>query len=117
MFLVVAATAWSPARSCTRGASPRSNGRRISRSVSSVGRFFGNDVSKTHLSFMDYTGVQAPKPQLEAFGRVCEITHGLPIAALKFDAPCVWVIRDLNYRLTDVHPRTCGKVGFMQVEI
>ena len=49
MLRVVSATARSPARRCTSGASDATKGLSTRRSVSSVGRFF-NDTSNTSVS-------------------------------------------------------------------
>src|SRR5580704_10448251 len=117
MFFVVAATARSPARSCTRDASLNANGRRTSRSVSSVGRFFVDGIAKTNLSSLNNAGVQTAESQCAAFERIGQIKHGLSVPPLKLDATCVRVVRNFDHRLTDAQPRANGQITFGQVEI
>src|SRR5580704_9787899 len=97
MAIVVLATSRSPARSATRGASPGSNGRRISRSVSSVGRFFVDGVTWPNLSFMNDPRQQAAQSRRQTLGSLGEIQRGFSITSFEFHAPRVRMVGDFQY--------------------
>src|ERR1035437_9509381 len=101
MFFVIAATSRSPARSWTRGASLSSNGRRTSRSVSSVGRFFMDVVAKPHLPSVNHPDEQAAQTHRGTFGRICEVQHGFSIAPFKLAATRVRVVGDFHQGLAN----------------
>src|ERR1035438_5991213 len=117
MFFVIAATSRSPARSWTRGASLKTNGRRTSRLLLSVGRFFVDRVAKPHLPSMDYPCEHTAQMHRQTFRSIGEIQHGLPIASFELAAARVGNIRNFQDGLANAQARARGNIVLMQVEI
>src|SRR6266404_4933384 len=117
MSKVIAATSRSPARSCTRGASLNSNGRRTSCSVSSVGRFFMDRVTGPDLSFMNHPRKQTAQSRRQTLGRIGEIQRRLSVTPLEFRAACVRMVGDFQHSLANAETRADGKVIYMQIQI
>src|ERR1039458_6018686 len=117
MFFVIAATSRSPARSWTRGASRKTNGRRTSRLVLSVGRFFTDRVAKTDLSSLNHACEQAAQTHRRTFRRIGYIQRGFSIPPLKFFTTRMRGVSDFQQRLADTQTRARGQVVLMQVEI
>src|ERR1700683_4989183 len=110
MAIVVLATSRSPARRATRGASAGSNGRRISRSVSSVGRFFVDGVTRPDLSFMNHLRQQTAQSRRQTLGRIGQIQRRLSVTPLKFHAARVRMVGDFQHDVANTETRADGKV-------